>query len=86
MHPEKKKKLIIPKNTWVVNKFKKHYQEFKKLEATYRHSLHKIEEAMQKEFKTKEIEFIIENGKIIGIGTPTNPKILRIIKLEEMEG
>lgn len=76
----------IPKNKQVLNKMKKFYLEYKKVEATFRHDLRKLEEQIQKEFKTPELEFFHVDGDIVGIGTPSNPKIMKLIQFEELEG
>lgn len=76
----------IPRNKWVKRKLKKYYQEYKKVEAEFRHSLRKLEEQMQREFRTPEMEFFQVDDGIVGIGTPANPKIMKLVHFEELEG
>jgi len=75
----------IFKNNQLINKLKKYYQSFSKIDAEYNHSIRKLEEQMQKEFKTSEIEFFCIDGEYVGIGTPLNPKIMKLIQFEELE-
>jgi|GEM_PF-3744197 len=85
MECEKKRK-FLPKNKWVVNKLKIFFMEAKRAEDEYRHSLRKIEEKMQRVFKMEELELLIKDGQIEGIGTPKDPKILKTVTRVELEG
>ena len=76
----------INKNKQVLNKMKKFYVEYKKIEDTFHHSIRKLEEQMQREFKTPELEFFHSDDGYVGIGTPANPKIMKLIQFEELEG
>lgn len=76
----------IPKNKQVLNKMKKFYIEYKKIDDMFCHSLRKLEEQMQREFKTPELEFFHSDDGYVGIGTPANPKIMKLIHFEELEG
>ena len=74
----------IPKNKQVLNKLKKFYQGYKLVEAKFRHDVRKLEEQIQKEFKTPELEFIKIDNVIAGIGTPSNPKMMKVASFEEL--
>ncbi len=68
-----------------INKLKKFYREYKNVEATFRHEIRKLEEQMQKEFKIPELEFFHSDDGYVGIGTPTNPKLMKLIHFHELE-
>ena len=58
---------------------KKYFKELDSADNIYFMLVNEIEERMKKETGIKDLEFVYVDGSIVGIGTPTREKKLKLI-------
>ena len=85
MRTAKKGVRFIPRTKEVINILKKYWIRFKDADAEFRHNLCKIESEMQKELKEPLLEFFYVDNECAGIGTPADPKKMKLVRTEQLE-
>lgn len=67
---------FIPRTREVLKILKRYWEQYKEVEAEFRHSIAKLEIELQKELKEAEIGFIKDNmGNIVGFGSQDAKKL-----------
>lgn len=78
---------FIPRTKKLIRTLKVYWQQFKEAEQVYRHSIAKIEQEMQKELREDLVSFQYDkDGSCVGISTPADPKILKLVDKSQLEG
>jgi len=85
MKKPKKGFKFIPRTKEVINILKRYWKRFEETDSEFRHSLQKVEEAMQKELHEPLLEFFWSDNECVGIGTPVNPKIMKLVQRDQLE-
>ena len=85
MQKPKKGFKFIPRTKEVINILKRYWKRYEEADSEFRHNLQKIEEEMQKEFKEPLLEFFWTDGEVVGIGTTSNPKIMKLVQRDQLE-
>ena len=76
---------FIPRTKEVINILRRYWKRYEEANAEFRHNLQKTEEEMQKELKEPLLEFFWSDNEIVGIGTPANNKIMKLVQREQLE-
>jgi hypothetical protein len=85
MQKPKKGFKFIPRTKEVINILKRYWKRYEEANDEFRHNLQKIEEDMQKELHEPLLEFFWTDGEVVGIGTPVNPKVMKLVQRDMLE-
>jgi len=77
---------FIPRTKKLIRTLKVYWQQYKEVEQVYHHSVAKIEQEMQKELREDLVAFTYKDGGCVGISTPADPKILKLVDKLQLEG
>ena len=84
MKKSKKGVRFIPHTKEVLSILRKYWKRYEEVESEFRHSVQKIEEEMQKDLKEPLLEFFWSDNSVVGIGTPADPKIMKLVHSEDL--
>jgi hypothetical protein len=83
--PKTGKLSFIPRTAKLINTLKKYWKQYEEVNAAFRHGVAKIEEEMQKELHEELLEFFYCDNEAVGIGTPADPKRMKLVRREQLE-
>jgi len=68
-----------------IKKLKPYWAKLREAESRFFKEVRIIEKQMQKELGDEELEFFWVDGEPVGIGTPSNPKKMKLIHDAELD-